>query len=56
MQKWGADGYFISNGPGDPEVMNYAVDTIKKILAIGNLVWHLSRKSTTSKGSGYKHL
>ena len=33
MQKWGADGYFISNGPGDPEVMNYAVDTIKKILA-----------------------
>lgn len=33
MQKWGADGYFISNGPGDPEVMDYAVDTIKKILA-----------------------
>jgi len=33
MQKWDADGYFISNGPGDPEVMDYAVDTIKKILA-----------------------
>ena len=33
MQKWGADGYFISNGPGDPEVMDYAVYTIKKILA-----------------------
>ena len=33
MQKWGADGYFISNGPGDPEVMDYAVYTITKILA-----------------------
>ncbi len=33
MQKWGSDGYFISNGPGDPEVMDYAVNTIKKILA-----------------------
>ena len=33
MQKWHADGYFISNGPGDPEVMDYAVDTTKQILA-----------------------
>tara|TARA_B100000900_G_scaffold26083_1_gene20267 strand:- start:1487 stop:2587 length:1101 start_codon:yes stop_codon:yes gene_type:complete len=35
MQKWDTDGYFISNGPGDPEVMDYAVSTIKKILADG---------------------
>ncbi|MBC8046947.1 MAG: glutamine-hydrolyzing carbamoyl-phosphate synthase small subunit [Fimbriimonadaceae bacterium] len=27
-----ADGYFISNGPGDPASMDYAVDTLKKIL------------------------
>lgn len=26
------DGYFISNGPGDPAVMDYAVDTVKQIL------------------------
>ena len=28
------DGYFLSNGPGDPGAMDYAVDTIKKILEI----------------------
>jgi carbamoyl-phosphate synthase small subunit len=27
------DGYFISNGPGDPATMSYAVDTVKQILA-----------------------
>ncbi|MEM6523908.1 MAG: glutamine-hydrolyzing carbamoyl-phosphate synthase small subunit [Bacteroidota bacterium] len=32
MQAWGADGYFISNGPGDPAVMDYAVSTVKQIL------------------------
>jgi carbamoyl-phosphate synthase small subunit len=26
-------GYFISNGPGDPSAMPYAIDTVKKILA-----------------------
>jgi carbamoyl-phosphate synthase small subunit len=33
MEKWGADGYFISNGPGDPAAMPYAIDTVKEILA-----------------------
>ncbi|WP_219224202.1 glutamine-hydrolyzing carbamoyl-phosphate synthase small subunit [Pedobacter antarcticus] len=33
MEKWGADGYFVSNGPGDPGAMPYAVDTVKSILA-----------------------
>jgi carbamoyl-phosphate synthase small subunit len=32
IQEWGADGYFISNGPGDPGAMNYAVDTISGLL------------------------
>jgi carbamoyl-phosphate synthase small subunit len=33
MEKWNPDGYFFSNGPGDPSVMVYAVDTAKKIIA-----------------------
>jgi carbamoyl-phosphate synthase small subunit len=33
MEEWGADGYFISNGPGDPAAMPYAVETVKKALA-----------------------
>jgi carbamoyl-phosphate synthase small subunit len=32
LEKFNPDGYFISNGPGDPEPMDYAVDTVKKIL------------------------
>jgi carbamoyl-phosphate synthase small subunit len=29
MAAWNPDGYFISNGPGDPAVMDYAVGTVK---------------------------
>ena len=32
MKDWNPDGYFISNGPGDPAVMDYASDTTKEIL------------------------
>lgn len=32
MESWNPDGYFISNGPGDPAAMDYAVETIKKII------------------------
>jgi carbamoyl-phosphate synthase small subunit len=32
MKAWGANGYFISNGPGDPAVMDYAVVTVQSIL------------------------
>ncbi|WP_158858315.1 glutamine-hydrolyzing carbamoyl-phosphate synthase small subunit [Lunatibacter salilacus] len=32
MEAWNPDAYFLSNGPGDPAVMDYAVDTIKEIL------------------------
>ena len=35
MAKWNADGYFLSNGPGDPEVMDYASNTTKDILNAG---------------------
>jgi carbamoyl-phosphate synthase small subunit len=32
MEKWSPDGYFISNGPGDPAAMPYAIETVKKVL------------------------
>ena len=32
LKNFNPDGYFISNGPGDPAAMDYAVDTVKEIL------------------------
>jgi carbamoyl-phosphate synthase small subunit len=32
MEGWNPDAYFLSNGPGDPAVMDYAVATIKEML------------------------
>ncbi len=32
MDRWEPQGYFISNGPGDPSVMDYAIKTVKEIL------------------------
>jgi carbamoyl-phosphate synthase small subunit len=34
MQKWAPNGYFISNGPGDPAATKYAIDTVKNILNV----------------------
>jgi carbamoyl-phosphate synthase small subunit len=33
MMKFKPDGFMISNGPGDPAAMDYAVKTVKEILA-----------------------
>lgn len=33
LEAFNPDGYFLSNGPGDPASMDYAVDTAKRILA-----------------------
>ncbi|WP_118193175.1 glutamine-hydrolyzing carbamoyl-phosphate synthase small subunit [Albibacterium indicum] len=33
MEKWEPAGYFVSNGPGDPAAMPYALDTVKAIVA-----------------------
>jgi carbamoyl-phosphate synthase small subunit len=33
LESFNPTGYFISNGPGDPEPMDYAVKTVKQILA-----------------------
>jgi len=30
MAEWNPDGYFISNGPGDPAAMDYAVATVRE--------------------------
>ncbi|UBM59739.1 glutamine-hydrolyzing carbamoyl-phosphate synthase small subunit [Marinilongibacter aquaticus] len=35
MIAWNPDGFFISNGPGDPGVMDYAVDTVNALLETG---------------------
>ncbi len=32
---WEADGYFLSNGPGDPASMEYAIETTRAILQTG---------------------
>jgi carbamoyl-phosphate synthase small subunit len=32
VRSYNADGYFISNGPGDPASMDYAIYTIKELL------------------------
>lgn len=32
LKEWNPTGYFLSNGPGDPSSMDYAIATIKNIL------------------------
>ncbi len=32
IMKWNPDGFFISNGPGDPAAMDYASNTVKGML------------------------
>ncbi|MGP1991024.1 glutamine-hydrolyzing carbamoyl-phosphate synthase small subunit [Zobellia laminariae] len=39
MEAWGADGYFISNGPGDPEPLSDAIKTAKGMIASGKPVF-----------------
>lgn len=35
LNSFNPDGYFISNGPGDPAAMDYAVHTVQQILETG---------------------
>jgi carbamoyl-phosphate synthase small subunit len=35
MEKFAPHGYFVSNGPGDPAAMDYAVETVTKIQESG---------------------
>ncbi|MEO6537322.1 MAG: glutamine-hydrolyzing carbamoyl-phosphate synthase small subunit [Ferruginibacter sp.] len=34
LEKFNPSGYFISNGPGDPASMNYAIKTVRDILSV----------------------
>lgn len=34
MEEWNPDGYFISNGPGDPEPLTAAIETTKEVLKL----------------------
>jgi carbamoyl-phosphate synthase small subunit len=58
MAKWNPDGYFISNGPGDPAVMDYAIKTVKETvnsdkpvfgICLGHQLLALSSGLTTYK-------
>jgi carbamoyl-phosphate synthase small subunit len=35
LMEFAPDGFFISNGPGDPAAMPYAIETIKKLATLG---------------------
>lgn len=39
MEKFQPDGYFISNGPGDPAPMDYAIKTVKEIQEAGRPIF-----------------
>ncbi len=39
METWSPDAYFLSNGPGDPAAMDYAVETVKDVLATNKPVF-----------------
>ncbi|MDX2196892.1 MAG: glutamine-hydrolyzing carbamoyl-phosphate synthase small subunit [Cytophagales bacterium] len=39
MKEWSPNGYFISNGPGDPAVTDYAINTVKDILSEDNTLF-----------------
>ena len=35
LQNWNPDGYFLSNGPGDPAAMPEVIENVKKITSTG---------------------
>lgn len=39
INQWGPDGYFLSNGPGDPAAMDAAVELTKEIIKSGKPVF-----------------
>jgi len=39
LSDWNPDGFFLSNGPGDPRAVTYTFDTVKKIMADGRPVF-----------------
>ncbi|HBH25040.1 MAG TPA: carbamoyl phosphate synthase small subunit [Cytophagales bacterium] len=39
LMKWNPDGFFLSNGPGDPAAMDYAIETAKSMIDSGKPVF-----------------
>ena len=39
MKKWDPDGFFLSNGPGDPAAMPHVIKEVKKITSDGEAVF-----------------
>lgn len=39
IMEWNPDGFFFSNGPGDPEPMDYAVETVRKAIDTGRPIF-----------------
>lgn len=39
MQEWNPDGFFLSNGPGDPAAMPKVIEEVKKITSDGKAVF-----------------
>jgi carbamoyl-phosphate synthase small subunit len=39
LMKWNPDGFFLSNGPGDPAAMEYAIETAKSMIDSGKPVF-----------------
>ncbi|REJ81652.1 MAG: carbamoyl-phosphate synthase small subunit [Bacteroidetes bacterium] len=39
VKSWNPDGIMLSNGPGDPAVMPYAVNTVKEMLANNEVIF-----------------
>jgi carbamoyl-phosphate synthase small subunit len=39
MKKWNPDGFFLSNGPGDPAAMPNVIEEVKKITSDGTAVF-----------------
>jgi carbamoyl-phosphate synthase small subunit len=39
INSWNPDGFFFSNGPGDPAAMDYAIETAKQIIALNKPVF-----------------
>ncbi|MEO9804393.1 MAG: glutamine-hydrolyzing carbamoyl-phosphate synthase small subunit [Reichenbachiella sp.] len=58
LKAYNPDGYFLSNGPGDPSEMGYAIETVKQIMkedtplfgiCLGHQVIALANGATTFK-------
>ncbi|HNE48377.1 MAG TPA: gamma-glutamyl-gamma-aminobutyrate hydrolase family protein, partial [Saprospiraceae bacterium] len=39
LEQWNPDGYFLSNGPGDPAAMDYALETVREIVKTNKKVF-----------------